>query len=182
MLPKHFRSILLARSREGIYWLSSSTIREGIGCLRKASVGFYWHGIMIVSIEWELSHDKIRNLMVYERLRVDFIGTESWWYLLKGRTSTIKEGTCPFTKSTDEFYWKEVVMTFIKGVIFQNKTRNLTIYEKLLVDFIGMESWCVYRRRHIIHKRTNLIVKERHPVDFIGMVWWWNLLNGDLPR
>jgi hypothetical protein len=44
-------------------------------------------------MEEELFQNKRRNLTVYEIFQVDFIDTESWWLLLNGSSSTIREGT-----------------------------------------------------------------------------------------
>jgi hypothetical protein len=41
-------------------------------------------------IEWELFHDKKTNLIVYEKLLVDFIRRELWWYLLNVGSFTIR--------------------------------------------------------------------------------------------
>jgi hypothetical protein len=59
----------------------------------KASDRFYWHEIMMKFIEGKLFHDKRRNLTVYEQLSVDFNITLLCGRLLKGISSTIREGT-----------------------------------------------------------------------------------------
>jgi hypothetical protein len=98
-----------------IEW-ETSTIREWTWACTKSSSQFYWQGVVREFIEEELFYDKRRNLTVYERLPVDFIGTESWWNLLNGSTTTIRERTCLFTKSSlsilfaqshDGIYWME---------------------------------------------------------------------------
>jgi hypothetical protein len=43
-------------------------------------------------IEEELFHDKRMNFTIYENLTADFIRTELGWPLLKGSSSSIKEG------------------------------------------------------------------------------------------
>jgi hypothetical protein len=112
------------------------TIREGTWLFTKDSLsilfarnsdGIYW---------MKLFHHKRRNLTAYANLLIDFICTKSWWHLLDGNFSTIREGTWPFTKdslsilfarSPDGIYWREV---------FHDKGRNLTIYETLLTNLI----------------------------------------------
>jgi hypothetical protein len=44
---------------------------------RKTPGQFYLNGVVMGFIEWELVHDKRRQMKVYERLLVDFICTES---------------------------------------------------------------------------------------------------------
>jgi hypothetical protein len=59
----------------------------------------------------------------------------------EGSSSTIKEGTWTFMKALCWFNWHRVVMTFIDEKLFQDKRKNLTVYEMLIVDCIGTESW-----------------------------------------
>jgi hypothetical protein len=87
-------------------------------------------------IEWELFHDKKRNLTAYESLAVDLICRELWWYLLNGSSSTIREGIWLFTKSPRGFYLQAVVMSFIEWELFHDKRMNLTFSANLLVIFI----------------------------------------------
>jgi hypothetical protein len=60
---------------------------------------------------------------------MDFIYAESWWNLLKVGSSTLRDRIWSFTKNSlsilvewrsDGFYWR---------VIFQDKRRNMNIYE-----------------------------------------------------
>jgi hypothetical protein len=82
-------------------------------------------------IYWkELFRDKRSNLTFYGMLSIDFIATDSWWYLLKGCSSAIKEATWSFTKGCrlilltqcrDGIYWRgdytirEGIWQFTKG-------------------------------------------------------------------
>jgi hypothetical protein len=52
-----------------------------------------------------LFHDKRRNLTVYESFLIDFICRNSWWHLLNGSSSTIREGTWPFTKFSSSIWF-----------------------------------------------------------------------------
>jgi hypothetical protein len=114
---------------------SSSTIRDGTRPFTKGSLS-----IFIVNshdrIYWrEPFHNKRWNLTVYEMLLIDFIWAESWWQLIKGISSTIRDGTWPFTKGSfsilfdnrhDGIYWRE---------LFHDKRWNSTFYERFLIDF-----------------------------------------------
>jgi hypothetical protein len=57
----------------------------------RGSGRFYLDGVLIPFFECKLIHEKKRNMTFYERLPVDFIGTNFRWYLLKGNLSTIRE-------------------------------------------------------------------------------------------
>jgi hypothetical protein len=172
-ITKSSWSILLAQSRDGIYWKGALPRDENeFDDLRKAHVDFidtkswwnllngsyftisewtlsftksfrwfYWHKIVITFLEGELFQDKRMNLIVYQKLMFDFIGKESWWHLFKGSSSTMREWTRPFRKCSSSFYWHEVVIGFIECELFHNKRRNLIVYEKHMVDFIGTDLW-----------------------------------------
>jgi hypothetical protein len=51
--------------------------------------------------EGVLFHDKRRNLAVYDRIPLDLTSTKSWWHLLKGNSSKIREWTWWFA----QIYW-----------------------------------------------------------------------------
>jgi hypothetical protein len=44
-------------------------------------------------------------------------------------------------KTLSRFDWDAALMWFIELVLFHDKRKNLTIYEKLMVDFIDTELW-----------------------------------------
>jgi hypothetical protein len=80
-----------------------STIREGTWHFMKAPFRLYCQGILMAFIENKLFHDKRTNSAVYDMFPLDFMGTESWWSLLNGISSTIREETWPFIKKLREF-------------------------------------------------------------------------------
>jgi hypothetical protein len=59
---------------EFIEWKLFHDKKMELDLSRKAPGRFYWHGVMMAFIEWKLFNDKRRDLIVYERLSVDFIG------------------------------------------------------------------------------------------------------------
>jgi hypothetical protein len=153
-----------------------SRLEKKLDFLRKPSRWFYWHRVTMTFIEWEIIHDKRRNLTIYERLTVDFIGRGSWWHLWIGSSSTIREGTWLFTKrfhsillagnggiySSELFYDKEGIWSFTKG------HRYLYLH-RVVMAFIKGE---------LFHEtKTNLTVYERPTIHFIGKISWWELLN-----
>jgi hypothetical protein len=126
----------------------SSSIRERSTQFSKESHRFYWHVDEMIFIEGELSHNKRRNLTIYEnsgsilfapsrddiywrnlfhdkrrnmflpKTLIGFICTQSFWYLWKGSSSTMRERTWHFRKSSlsiflagsrDGIYWMEAL-------------------------------------------------------------------------
>jgi hypothetical protein len=90
-------SNLFAWSRDDIYWMGISTLSERIWQYIKSKVSLEFTSVLMAFIEWKLFRNKRMNLTVYENLPVDFICTESWRHLLKGWSSTIRDGPWPFT-------------------------------------------------------------------------------------
>jgi hypothetical protein len=68
-------------------------------------------------IEWELFHVKITNFTVYEKLSINFIGTELGWHLLKGSSSTLRGRTWPFTKHA-----QSILLELSRGGIYWTET------------------------------------------------------------
>jgi hypothetical protein len=92
-------------------------------------------------IEGELFHVKRTNLSVYERVPVDFIFTESWWHLLNGRSSTIRDWTWPFTKSS-----LPILFTLSHYIIYwrgalPRQENEIEILRKASINFIFTNSW-----------------------------------------
>jgi hypothetical protein len=75
---------------------NSSAIREEIWPFMKGYLSILWLGVARTFIEMELFHDKRINLTFYVNLSVHFNATKSWWNLLNGSSSTIREGNLRF--------------------------------------------------------------------------------------
>jgi hypothetical protein len=126
-----------------IEW-SSSTISKGTRLFMKSSQSILL-GQSSDGIYWmKLFHDKKAKLTVYERIMVNFIGTELWWNLLNWGSSTKREGTWSFSKSSllillercsDDIYWRG---------FFHDKRANSTFYQRVSVNFIGRGSDNIY--------------------------------------
>jgi hypothetical protein len=97
-----------------------------------SSDDIYWMGVF---------HDKRTNFIVYKKQTFTWICIEFWWHLLNGSSSTIREGTWPFTSCFPLIWFARIVMGFIEWELFHDKRRNLTFYEMLSVVFICTESW-----------------------------------------
>jgi hypothetical protein len=139
---KSYQSILLACSDNDIYWREALPWYENEhDNLRKIPGRFYLYWVVMAFIKWKLFHVKKTNLTFYERRSFHFIVTEFWWHWMKGSSSTTKDRTWPFTKSSQSIFVERRSDAFIEEENFQDKRRNLSIYEKLSVDFIEIESW-----------------------------------------
>jgi hypothetical protein len=95
---------------------SCFTRREGTWSLRKVPGRFYMQGVRMTFIEEVLFHDQRRKLICFEKVRIDFSDMDLRCHLLNGSSSTIREGTWPFSKgslpilltpSDDGNYWRE---------------------------------------------------------------------------
>jgi hypothetical protein len=94
-----YQKILFAPNHGGIYWMGALPRSEKwFNRLNKSSRLFYLHEVVMAFIEWKLFHDKRTNLIVYKMLTVDFIGTDSYWYLFKRNSFTMTKRTWSFTK------------------------------------------------------------------------------------
>jgi hypothetical protein len=129
-------------------------------------------------IECEFFHDKRMKMTVYEMLLVNFIGTESWWYLLKGSFSMVRERIWSFMKITWSILLTRNRVAFIEWELFHDKRTNLIAYEKIRIDFIDFQFDCFYWRELLQDKGRNLTLYEKLLVDFIGTEFGWHLLNG----
>jgi hypothetical protein len=118
---------------------SSSMFREGTWSFTKGSDWSHWFYITKSFIEAKLFHDKRRNLTVYEKFPVDFICSESSWHQLKWSSSRIKEGSWPFTNSSESILLVQSRHQLIEGDLFHDKRMILIVYEVHQVDFIGTE-------------------------------------------
>jgi hypothetical protein len=166
---------------EFIEW-RSSTIREVIWWFTKCSL---WN-LLARSREWiywmVLFHDKRRNLIVSERLPAHFIGAESWWYLLNGCSSTIREGTWRFTKDIHPFISRRLGWYLLNG-------SSSTIREGTLQFTKGSHqiSWhglvMAFIERELFHEKTSTwsfalssksILLAPNRDDFY---WMWLFLN-----
>jgi hypothetical protein len=195
-------SFLFSRNRDDIYSRGALPQQENeLDCLWKTSGWFYWQRIMLIFIEEELFHIMSKNLTVYEKLMSDFIVTKSWWHLLNGNSSTIREGTPQLTKSADRFEDHRVLMKFIERG-FQKKKTDMTLIETLMVDFISKDYHAIYWKKffrdkdlnrlrnapdrfychgvvmelfetnHFQDKRRTLIVYKKFLINFIGTESW----------
>jgi hypothetical protein len=123
------------------WWLllkrSSSTIREGTWPLSKSSLSILlaWSPD---SIDWRVFfNDKRMTSTIYDRLPLDLIGRVSWWHYLKGVLPQEEKELDRLRKASGWFYWQEVMMALIEGVLLDNKRRNVAIYERSPLDFIS---------------------------------------------
>jgi hypothetical protein len=142
----------------------SSMIREGNWPLKKVFGWFYLDRGLIEFIEWKFFHDKRKILIVYEMLHIDFIGNESWLNLLKGSSSTIREGTWHLRNAPVPFYLDRVLIEFIEEKFFHDRKRILIVYERLLVDFIWTKSWS-----HLLKLNSSTI--REGSWSFIKAIW-----------
>jgi hypothetical protein len=103
-------------------------------------------------------------LTIYERLPIDFICRESWWDLLNGSSSTIREGSWPFTKGSpsiliarnhDDIYWMEALQRLEKQLNCLRKVPCRFYLHGVAMAFIELKLF--------LDKRTNLTVSERLP-------------------
>jgi hypothetical protein len=130
-------------------------------------------------IEREIFDDKRRNLTALERLQVHFFDTIIWCNLLKGSSSTIREGTWRFTKGS-----RSILFARSRDVIYWIRTlqlerRNLTVYDGT-DRFYWQEAVMIFiKGERFPDKRKNLTVLERFPVDFSDTIIWWHLLKGN---
>jgi hypothetical protein len=136
-LPVDF---ICTESRLDLLKGSSSTIRQASWPFTKGSSSILFApsrdeiNWMRALPRWEKEFDRLRNTSV------NCICIESWWYLLNGSSSTIREATWPFTKGSRPFYLHRLVMTSIEWGLFHDERSKLTVYERLIVDFIYTES------------------------------------------
>jgi hypothetical protein len=87
LFTKGSRSILLARSRDDIYWMGALQRYDIVlDSLRNVLGPFYCHRDVIAFINVELLHDKRTNLL-FPKATFDFIVTEWWWHLFKWSSS-----------------------------------------------------------------------------------------------
>jgi hypothetical protein len=59
---------------------------------------------------------------------------------LKTSSSIIREGTLSVLEKLLLMLFIHILLAFIEGELFHDQRRNLTVYERLLIDFIGKES------------------------------------------
>jgi hypothetical protein len=69
------------------------------------------------------------------------------------------------------FYWYLVVMVFIEWEIFQEKKMNLTVYEKLLIHFI-----CIDSRWYLLEKCSYTILEGtwQFTKDSLSILFAWS--------
>jgi hypothetical protein len=146
-------------------------MREGTWSFAKRPCVFYLHWVAMAFIEWWLFRDEKRSSTVYERLSIDFIFTGSRWHLLNGCSSTIREATWPFTNGSCRFYLHGVVMAFIECEVFHEKRRNLTVYERLMIDFNYTESGWYLWKKLVQNKRRNLTLDTWRKTVFLFVEW-----------
>jgi hypothetical protein len=93
----------------------------------------------------ELFHDKRTNLTFFNRFIFLFIGTDSWWHLLKGSSFTIRERTWPFTsdscsiyltQNSDDIYWMEPLTWNKKDINRFRKTLCRFYWDRVLMAFL----------------------------------------------
>jgi hypothetical protein len=70
-------------------------------------------------------------------------------------------------------------MTLIEGELFHDKRRNLTIYEKLPVDFILIKLRFIYKGHALAWSANELVNLRKIPFNFILTKLWWHLLKKD---
>jgi hypothetical protein len=118
-------------------------------------------------IEGRIFHEKRRNLTVLERLLIDFSDTIIWWHLLKGTSSTIREGIWRFTKGS-----RSILLAQSRDGIYLNEglPRKENEFDRLrkaglsfywmgiLTGFIEWEPFHDKRRNFIVYERVGMIV------------------------
>jgi hypothetical protein len=109
-------SILFARIRDVIYWNAAlPRIEKEFDRFQNVPYPFDLNRFNMTFIEWDLFHDKRRNLSVCERLLIDFICTKSWWQILNESSSTIKKGIWLLKKGSHWFYLHGDLMHLLNG-------------------------------------------------------------------
>jgi hypothetical protein len=101
--------------------------KEGTWPFPKSAGRFYWHGVVKAFIEWVLFHDKGRNLTFYKIIRSILISNDSWWHLLKGSSSTIREKIYSLRITLCHFDRHGFVISIIKRELSHDKRKNFTV-------------------------------------------------------
>jgi hypothetical protein len=67
LFTKGIRLILLARSRDDIYWMVTlPRYEKEFFRFQKAAFHFYWQGVVMKFIDGKIFHDKRRKLIAYK--------------------------------------------------------------------------------------------------------------------
>jgi hypothetical protein len=93
-----------------------------------------------------------------QKVEIWFFGTKSWWHLLNGSSSKIRERSWPFPKASSRFYRHWVLMEFIEWSSSTIRERNWSIRKSpnvfflwFLKGFLEGGLFCDKRRKLIVY-------------------------------